>query len=158
MSELLSFIENNKVDIVLASEVSRLGRSPFETHKIVETLTNKNIPIYFHSYQITTLIKDEKGTLKRNPLAMILFHILSEYAFYEKEVLVNRINSGIAEARRQGKILGRRKGTKESKDNILKKYSKVLPDVKTGISLNKCMKIHGVSKNTIIKLKKLLAE
>ena len=157
VSELLTYIENSKVDIVLASEVSRLGRSPFETHKIVEALTQKQIPIYFHSYQITTLIKDDNGNYKRNPLAMILFHILSEYAFVEKEVLVDRINSGLAEARRQGKTLGRRKGSAESKDDVLKKYSKIIPDIQAGLSLNKCMKIHGLSKNTIIKIKRVLA-
>ena len=157
VSELLSYIESNKVDIVLTSEVSRLGRSPFETHKIVEALTQKQIPIYFHSYRITTLIKDDAGNYKRNPLAMILFHILSEFAFVEKEVLVDRINSGLAEARRQGKVLGRSKGSTESKDDLLKKYSKVIPDIKAGLSLNKCMKIHGLSKNTVIKIKRVLA-
>jgi DNA invertase Pin-like site-specific DNA recombinase len=154
--ELLSYIENNKVDIVLTTEVSRLGRSPFETHKIVQTLTDKSIPIYFHSYRITTLITDEKGILKRNPLAMILFHILSEFAFLEKEVLIERINSGLDEAKRKGVILGRKVGSVEKKNELLKKYSKLIPDIKAGISLNKCMKIHDVSKNTVIKLKRML--
>lgn len=157
ISELLDYVENYKVDIVLTTEVSRLGRSPFQTHKIVETLTQKQIPIYFHSYRITTLIKDEDDVYKRNPLAMILFHILSEFAFVEKEVLVQRINSGLQEARRKGVVLGRKKGSTEGKSELLKKYSKLIPDLKAGISLQKCMKIHGVSKNTIIKIKKVIA-
>ncbi len=155
--ELLSFIETNGVDIVLTTEVSRLGRSPFETHKIVEALTQKDIPIYFHSYHIVTLIKDENGQYKRNPLAMILFHILSEFAFVEKEILIQRINSGIEQARRNGKVLGRKVGSVENKNDLMRKYSKLIPDIKAGISLNKCMKIHDVSKNTVIKLKKILA-
>jgi DNA invertase Pin-like site-specific DNA recombinase len=154
--ELLAYIENHPVDYVLTTEVSRLGRSPFETHKIVEALTKKNIPIYFHSYHIVTLIKDENGKYKRNPLAMILFHILSEFAFVEKEILVERINSGLEQARRNGKVLGRKVGSTENKNDILRKYSKVVPDIRAGISLNKCMKIHDVSKNTVIKLKKML--
>jgi DNA invertase Pin-like site-specific DNA recombinase len=156
IGELLSFVETNRVDIVLTTEVSRLGRSPFETHKIVQTLTDKSIPIYFHSYRITTLINDEKGVLKRNPLAMILFHILSEFAFLEKEVLIERINSGLDEAKRRGVILGRKVGSVEDKNDYLKRYSKLIPDIKAGISLNKCMKIHDVSKNTVIKLKRIL--
>ena len=157
ISELLTYIESNPVDFVLTTEVSRLGRSPFETHKIVEALTQKNIPIYFHSYHIVTLIKDEKGNYNRNPLAMILFHILSEFAFVEKEVLVQRINSGLEQARKEGKVLGRKVGSTENKNDILKKYSKLIPDIQAGLSLNKCMKIHDVSKNTVIKLKKMLA-
>lgn len=155
--ELLTYIESHPVDFVLTTEVSRLGRSPFQTHKIVEALTLKNIPIYFHSYRITTLITDEKGVLKRNPLAMILFHILSEFAYMEKEVLIERINSGLDEAKRKGKKLGRKPGSTENKNDYLRKYSKLIPDIKAGISLKKCMKIHSVSKNTLIKLKKLLA-
>lgn len=155
--ELLTYIESHPVDYVLTTEVSRLGRSPFETHKIVEALTQKNIPIYFHSYHIVTLIKDENGHYKRNPLAMILFHILSEFAFVEKEILVQRIFSGIEQARRNGKVLGRKVGSVENKNDLLRKYSKLVPDIKAGISLNKCMKIHDVSKNTVIKLKKMLA-
>ena len=157
VGELLEYIENNRVDIVMASEVSRLGRSPFETHKIVQALTDRNIPIYFHSYRITTLIKDESGNFKRNPLAMILFHILSEFAYVEKEVLVERINSGLEQARKNGIVLGRKTGSSEDKSEFLKKYSKVIPDIKSGVSLNKCMKIHDTSKNTVIKLKKELS-
>ena len=123
----------------------------------MEALTLKNIPIYFHSYHIVTLIKDEKGQYKRNPLAMILFHILSEFAFVEKEILVERINSGLEQARRNGKVLGRKVGSVENKNDVIKKYSKLIPDIRAGISLNKCMKIHDVSKNTVIKLKKMLA-
>jgi DNA invertase Pin-like site-specific DNA recombinase len=155
--ELLAYIENHPVDYVLTTEVSRLGRSPFETHKIVEALTQKNIPIYFHTYRIVTLIKDESGHYKRNPLAMILFHILSEFAFVEKEILIQRIFSGIEQARRNGKVLGRKVGSVENKNDLMRKYSKLIPDIRAGISLNKCMKIHDVSKNTVIKLKKMLA-
>ena len=42
-------------------------------------------------------------------------------------------------------------------NELLKKYSKLIPDIKAGISLQKCMKIHGVSKNTVIKIKRALA-
>jgi DNA invertase Pin-like site-specific DNA recombinase len=87
---------------------------------------------------------------------MILFHILSEFAFVEKEILVERINPGLEQARRNGKVLGRRVGSTENKNDIMKKYSKVVPDIRAGISLNKCMKIHDGSKNTVIKPKKIL--
>jgi DNA invertase Pin-like site-specific DNA recombinase len=153
--DLLTYIESHPVDYVLTTEVSRLGRSPFQTHKIVEVLTQKNIPIYFHSYHIVTLIKDENGHYKRNPLAMILFHILSEFAFVEKEILIQRISSGIAQARKSGKVLGRKVGSVENKNDLMKKYSKLISDIRDGLSLNKCMKIHEVSKNTVIKLKRM---
>jgi DNA invertase Pin-like site-specific DNA recombinase len=158
VSELLNFITNNKVDIVLTSEVSRLGRSPFETNKIVEELTQKGIPIYFHSYRIVTLIKDENGLYKRNPLAMILFNILNEFAFLEKEVLIERINSGLAEAKRKGVKLGRKVGTKKTKEEVLKQYSKLAADLRNGLSLNKAMKIYCVSKGTVIRVKRFVKD
>lgn len=156
ISDLLDYVKTHQVDIVLTSEVSRLGRSPFETNKIVEELTQTSIPIYFHSYRIVTLIKDDSGIYKRNPLAMILFNILNEFAFLEKEVLIERINSGLAEAKRKGVILGRKTGTTKSNSDVLEEYSKLAKDLRNGLSLNKAVKIYNVSKNTVIKVKKLL--
>lgn len=156
ISELIDYTTTNKVDVVLTAEVSRLGRSPFETNRIVEALTNNSIPIYFHSYRIMTLVKDTNGNYKRNPLAMVLFGILNEFAFMEREVLLERIHSGLAEAKRKGKILGRKIGSTTPNEKLLLQYSKVVKDIHCGYSLRKIMKIHDVSKGTIIKLKRIL--
>jgi hypothetical protein len=52
---------------------------------------------------------------------------------------------------------GRKVGSVENKNDLMKKYFRLIPDIRAGISLNKCMKIHDISKNTVIKLKRILA-
>lgn len=157
IGELMEYINNNRVDIILTAEVSRLGRSPFETNKIVEEITQLKIPIYFHSYRIITLIKDEKGNYRRNPLAMILYNLLNEFSFLEREMLISRVVSGIESARKRGVVLGRKKGSLKSNDVMMKQYYKVIKDIRKNIPLRKLMVIHDISKGTVIKLKKMVA-
>ena len=67
-----------------------------------------------------------------------------------------RIRSGLAEARRKGKKMRRPAGGDNIND-VKRKYSKLIADLKKGNSLAECAKLHDVSRNTVIKIKKLIA-
>jgi DNA invertase Pin-like site-specific DNA recombinase len=98
---------------------------------------------------------DDQGHKK--PLANLLFGIQKEYADYERELLRERIISGQQEARRQGKHIGRKAGTVKSKENLLLTYSRVVRKLKEGTtSIRETAAICGVSKNTVLKVKRLL--
>lgn len=62
--------------------------------------------------------------------------------------LSERMKSGLEKAKAQGKQLGRPTNSEESDEKLMKKYSKLIQDLKNGLSLNKCMKIHGVSNHS----------
>lgn len=75
----------------------------------------------------------------------------------EKRILSERIRSGLAEARRKGKKIGRPEGGDDI-DSVKRKYSKLIADLKKGtLSLSECSKLHDVSRNTVIKIKKHIA-
>ena len=63
--ELIDFVKNHKVDMVVATEVSRLGRNTLEALKVIETLNENKVNLYFANYSIETLLPD--GSV--NPIA-----------------------------------------------------------------------------------------
>ena len=75
----------------------------------------------------------------------------------EKREQRERIISGLQQARLNGKKIGRPNET-EDKEAFLIRYKKLAADLKRGLSLNECCKLHSVAKNTVIKTKRYLAE
>lgn len=137
---------------VLVLEVSRIGRRAKEIRSTIDKLHSYGVSIIFKNLGVIESLVDGKESFVTN----IIISIYSELAGEERRILVERINSGLEQAKRSGKILGRRKGSSESDEELLKKYSSLIRDLKNGISLRKCEKIHEVSRNTIIKVKRLM--
>lgn len=147
LQELLALAKSGAIDKVLVQEVSRLGRSTVEVLKVLEELTQLGVSVYVQNFGIETL---KSG--KRNPIAQFMFTLLAEFARLERETLRERILSGIDEARRKGKKLGRPDGTTEDKVAFLKKYPLVTRNLRLGISIRKTSKICDVSINTVRKV------
>ncbi len=72
--------------------------------------------LYWHAQGIETLLPNGK----RNPAAGIMLALLAEIARSEVETLRERINSGLAEARRKGVRLGRPPATKIDRQEFLR--------------------------------------
>jgi DNA invertase Pin-like site-specific DNA recombinase len=151
IQRLIALANMGAMQTLLVSEVSRLGRKTFEILKVLEILTEKGINIYVHNFKIDTLLPDGK----RNPVGQILFMFLSERARAEQEDRTERIKSGLEQARRNGKHLGRPQGKEDNKD-FLKRHKKVVASLQLGNSIRATMKVAGVAMATVQKVKKLL--
>jgi DNA invertase Pin-like site-specific DNA recombinase len=151
IQELLLLSRQGAIQKVLVCEVSRLGRSTVEVLQVVDELTELGVSIYVQNFGIETL-KDGK----RNPVAQFLFTLLAEFARLERETLRERILSGMDEARRQGKKIGRPDGTTEEKADFLKKYAPVIRNLRAGLSVRKTAKLCDVSINTVRKVNEYL--
>lgn len=147
VQELLKLAQKGIIQKVLVQEVSRLGRSTVEVLKVLEELTSLHVSVYVQNFGLETL---KNG--KRNPIAQFMFTLLAEFARMERETLTERILSGMEEARRQGKHLGRPDGSLENKETFLKKYSSVVRNLRQGISVRKTAKICDTSINTVRKV------
>lgn len=152
IAELLDLVKNRRINKVLVSEISRLGRRTSDVLTIIETLTDAGVSVYAHNYRLETLAPDGK----RNPVAALLFTFLAEFARLERETLVERIHSGLEQARRRGKILGRPHGTTLSDEQVLKNYPAVIRFLKQGLSLRQTAKLAEVSVNTVRKVKEVV--
>ena len=126
-----------------------------ETLKILDELTELKVSVYAKNLGIETLTHDGK----RSVAAGIMFTLMAELARAEKEILVERIKSGQKYSREvKGIKPGRPSGTVLDKEELKKKYSKVLLDLKAEISIRKIAKIHGLSPATVMKLKNIFID
>jgi DNA invertase Pin-like site-specific DNA recombinase len=138
---------------VLVHEVSRLARRNSIAHGFIETLEALNVSLYWHQQGIETLLPNGK----RNPAAGIMFALLAEMARAEREALSERIRSGLAEARRKGRKLGRPEGSIMERKEFLSKHSDIVRRLKEGHSVRNAAKISGKGGSTVQRVKAALA-
>lgn len=154
LQELLSAANRNEFQKVIVSEISRIGRNARDIRNTIDQLHRKKIAVVFKNLGGLESI-DDSGN--ESFVTNIIIAIYSELAQEEKRILSERIKSGLAEARRKGKRMGRPEGAEEI-TGLKKKYAKLIADLQRGNSLTECCKLHGVSRNTVIKIKKRMAE
>lgn len=154
--ELLEYVRHNKIDIVVATEVSRLGRDTLEALKIIEILNENKVNLYFANYGIETLLPD--GTI--NPIARLILTICLEISAYERNLIKYRMKAGYEEYLKKRKDnpelrLGRQ-GYKKDEQAYRKDYAQELSLLRKRISLRTIQKLTTTSIGTLQKLKKYM--
>jgi DNA invertase Pin-like site-specific DNA recombinase len=87
---MIDYINQNKINHVLVSELSRISRQYIQTVIFIEDCSKKKINIHIHKEKLSTL--NEDGTV--NYLAQMMVGLLSSIATQESETLGYRIKSG----------------------------------------------------------------
>ncbi|ADY35523.1 Resolvase domain [Phocaeicola salanitronis DSM 18170] len=147
--EAMNFCKTNKVDILLVSELSRLGRNAFEVLETVKQLVDEGINLYMQKEQFTLL--DDEG--KPSMFAPIMIATLSTCAQLERENIKFRLNSGRQLYIEKGGKLGRKEGSKKTTEQKQEEYKQVLKELKRGTSIRKVAKLCDVSVSTVQRLK-----
>ena len=125
-----------KFDVVATLELSRLGRSVKNMCEIADLLKQKNINLFVKNQNIDT------STI----VGELFFNIINSISQYERDLTAERIKSGLENAKRKGKTLGR-------KSNLNIETQKIILNMKSqGIGLKKIAKETKVSVQTIRKL------
>ena len=156
--ELLDFVQANKVDKVLCTEISRLGRSTLEALKIIEILKEHKVCLFLANYGLETL----DGNGQENSTCHLLCTILLEVAQMERSMIRCRMAMGYREylnRRRQdkeGHPLGRPLTYKKSEQAYREQYRKELSLMRKGISLRNVRQLTGTSIGTLRKIKQYL--
>ena len=91
-------------DTLIVTELSRLARSMIEILNLIEYFKENNITVIFTK-------QPELSTNKDNALGSLLYSIYGYFAQTERELISERVKGGIANARKQGKQIGRKKGS-----------------------------------------------
>ena len=149
LQRVLGLAAEGRIKKVLVHEVSRVARRPSVALTFVEMLEVHCVSLYWHAQSIETLLPN----CKRNPAAAIMLALLSEMARAEKETMVERIKSGLAEARRKGVKLGRPEGSKLAKKEFLAKHRDIHKQLKSGQSVRNTAKIVNKSASTVQRVK-----
>lgn len=124
----VDFAIANRIDMVLLSELSRLGRSVYELQEIVKTLIDNNINAYCLKEGISLLNEDGTQSL----ITPILVAVLGVCAAIERENIAYRLNSGRKQAIARGKKMGRKEGTTMTIADKKTKYPEVIKKLEQG--------------------------
>jgi DNA invertase Pin-like site-specific DNA recombinase len=152
LSRIRDLAAKGEIRKVMVHEVSRLARRNSTAHKFLEELEHLGVSLYWHAQRIETLLPDGK----RNPAASIMFSLLAEMARNERETLVERINSGLAKARRNGKTLGRPQGSTQTQADFLANHRDVMKQLRAGQSIRNTAKITGKGISTVQRVRRAI--
>lgn len=150
LMECLDYCVSHKVDFLLLSELSRLGRSTLQVLKSLEILHEAGVSVYIQNLGIYTLQSD--GMV--NPIASIMVTVLAEMANIERSNIAYRLNSGRANYIANGGKLGRKAGSIKSMDKKKEEYKEVISLLKRGYSVRNVAKLSGVSASTVQRVRK----
>jgi hypothetical protein len=94
---MLQDASRRKFDVVMAWAIDRLGRSLVDLLDTIVHLQAVGADLYLDQQNIDTT----------TPAGKLLFQITGAFAEFERSMIRQRINAGLARARAQGKRLGR---------------------------------------------------
>ena len=130
LTKALKYVYDNKIEVIMVHEISRLGRRTAEVLTLLESLKSKGIKVNVKSLDI--LINGNGATEAINKLIITLMADLSRM---ESEQMSYRIKSGVQERRRKGLAIGPKFGTIESREKFLNKHKNVIRYFKKGESI-----------------------
>lgn len=152
LERIVTLAREKRIRKVLVHEVTRVARKNSVAHKFLEDLTEAGVSLYWHAQRIETLLDD--GRL--NPVASIMFALLAEQARSERELLRERTISGLQEARRKGKTLGRPTGSTDDETVLRERHRDVVRWLNDGHSVRHTAAITGKSRSTVEKMRRVL--
>jgi DNA invertase Pin-like site-specific DNA recombinase len=149
LQECLDYCCNNHIQILLLSEISRLGRSTLQVLRSLERLHYAKVSVFIQNLGIYSLQAD--GSV--NPLASIIITVLAEFSNIERSNIQYRLNSGRKQYVANGGKLGRKVGYRKTDDEMKEQYKNAIALLKKGYSVRAVAKLEGLSHTTVQKLK-----
>ncbi|MBR5892578.1 MAG: recombinase family protein [Bacteroidaceae bacterium] len=150
LMECINYCIANKVNYILLSELSRLGRSTLQVLKSLEMLHEAGVSVYIQNLGIYTL----NATGEANPIASIMVTVLAEMANIERSNIVYRLNSGRESYIANGGKLGRKKGSVKTTEQKKEEYKEVISFLKRGYSVRNTATLSNVSVSTVQRVKR----
>jgi DNA invertase Pin-like site-specific DNA recombinase len=97
LDAMLKAVNAKEFDLVAAWSVDRLGRSLTDLLGILQNLHDKRVDLFLHQQGLDTSTTAGKA----------MFQMLGVFAEFERGIIRERVNAGLARARAKGKTLGR---------------------------------------------------
>ncbi len=152
LMECLDYADSNAINIILCSELSRLGRNCDEVLKNVLRCKDTHINLYFQKENLSLFNSDGS----ENPYVNIMIAVLGTAAQLERDNIKFRLNSGRAKYIAEGGIVGRPVGTKKTSEQLRAEYPNVVKELRRGTSVRRTAKLCDVSNSTVQRVKKSL--
>lgn len=149
LMECLNYCVSNKIDTLLLSELSRLGRSTLQVLKSLDILHSNGVNVYIQNLNLNTLLENKEV----NPLTSIIITVMAEMANIERSNIVYRLQSGRANYIQNGGTVGRKKGSVKTLEQKKEEYKDVITYLKKGISVRNVSKLTNKGVATVQRIK-----
>jgi DNA invertase Pin-like site-specific DNA recombinase len=136
LDQLCQGIARREFDQVAAWSLDRLGRSLQDLVGFLAELHAKGVDLYLHQQGIDTA----------TPAGKAMFQMMGVFAEFERAMIVERVKSGLARARSQGKRLGRPPLSGDKERDIRQLLSE-------NVGILKAAKIAGVGVSAVQRIK-----
>src|SRR6201746_2691572 len=110
LDSLMKAVNNKRFDMLLVWSVDRLGRSLTDLLGILQNLQEKGVDLFLHQQGLDTSTSAGKA----------MFQMLGVFAEFERGIIRERVNAGLARPRANGTKLGRRRVQPSVEARILK--------------------------------------
>ena len=135
--KVMALAQARHIDAILVTELSRWGRS---TTDLLATLKE------LETHRVSVIALNGMAFDLSTPHGRMIATVLAGIAEFERELIQERIRSGIAAAKARGKRLGRQPGQRPKSDRLA---PKVLALIAKGRSYRLAGREVGLSKNTV---------
>lgn len=98
LAAMMKAVTRRECDMVAAWSVDRLGRSLTDLLDLLRDLHAKGVDLYLH----------QQGLDTSTPSGRAMFQMMGVFAEFERAMIRERVMAGLARAREEGKVLGRR--------------------------------------------------
>lgn len=136
--EVIALARDRRIDAILVTELTRWGRSTIDLMQTINELQVWNVSLIAQTgFQFD--ISTAQGKL--------LASMMASLAEFERDILRERVRSGLAAAKANGKILGRQNGERPKSDKLAPSVLKLF---EAGESYRSIAAQLQLSKNTIM--------
>lgn len=125
-------------ETLVVSKLDRLGRDAIDVLQTVKQLSKRNIKVIVHQIGNTDL---------SSPAGKMLLTMLAAVAEMERDLLIERTQSGLERAKSEGKTLGR-----PSKTNLTQR-AEIIAKLNSGITVSQLSRDYGISRGSIISIR-----
>ena len=98
LDAMLKSVTRGEVDLVAAWSVDRIGRSLADLLNTLQELRSRKVDLFLH----------QQGLDTSTPSGRAMFQMLGVFSEFERAMIRERVLTGLARARAEGKVLGRK--------------------------------------------------
>lgn len=152
--QIKKLLDEDKLQEIHIHSIDRLGRNTLDVLSVWEELTSKGIIIVCKNPSIRNISEDGKV----DKFSELLMSILSMMSSFERGLIRERQMEGIRLRKEKNLYMGRRVGTNDTPERLLKKdkSKRILEYLSKGTySYAEISKIIGCSPTTIVKVKRV---
>ncbi len=151
--KMLEFAIDNKVENILVSEISRIGRKVVSVLQFIEKCSENKINVIIDNYNLNSLNKDKTV----NTITQLILNISSSISAIELQETKRRLDSGRNKYIKAGGTLGRKVGSTKDDTRLINEHLDIVKFLRQGQSVRNIMKLTSKSSGTVQKIKKIVA-